>query len=108
MSTDKPDSAKTITEDEVRHVAKLSRLHLESEEVTRFAGQLSDVLGHIDQLMQVDVEGVEPMVHAYERTNVLRPDCEAPGLSVDDVLKNAPQRDDPFFKVPKVLGEGSS
>ena len=97
-----------ITEDAVRHVARLSRLALNDDEVKRFARQLGDVMQHIQKLEAIDVAGVEPMVHAHEQVNVLRDDVEQPGLAVDLVLRNAPQRDEPFFKVPKVIGEGSS
>ena len=103
-----PDAHQPITETDVRHVAKLSRLALSDDEIATFTRQLEQVMQHIDKLKSVDIEGVEPMVHAHEQTNVLRDDVEQPGLSVEQALHNAPQRDDPFFKVPKVLGEGSS
>ena len=97
-----------ITEDDVRHVARLSRLALSDDEVKRFARQLGDVMQHIQKLEAIDIEGVEPMVHAHEQVNVLRDDVEQHGLAVDLVLRNAPDRDELFFKVPKILGEGSS
>ena len=103
-----PDAHQPITEADVRHVAKLSRLALSDDEIATFTRQLEQVMQHIDKLKSVDVEDVEPMVHAHEQTNVLRDDMEQPGLAVEQALYNAPQRDDPFFKVPKVLGEGSS
>ena len=102
------DSKPSITPEDVRHVARLSRLILSDEQVATFAGQLEDVMDHIDKLKAIDVEGVEPMVHAHEQTNVLRDDVEQPGISVDQALANAPQRDEMFFKVPKIIGEGSS
>jgi len=95
-----------ITEQDVRQVAKLSRLHLGDAEVTHFTEQLAKVLGYVAKINEVDVEGVEPMAHPLDLTNVLRDDVEQPGLSTDVALANAPQRDESFFAVPKVLGEG--
>jgi len=96
-----------LTEDQVRHVAKLARLRLEPEEVTSMAHQLSHVLGYISKLNELDVTNVEPMAHAMEQTNVLRQDVPEPGLPVEQILANAPEKDPPFFKVPKVIGDGS-
>ena len=96
-----------ISEDEVRHVAKLSRLRLSDEEVRRYTAQLGHVLDYIARLNELDVSDVEPMAHAMDVTNVLRPDQPQPGLPVDKVLANAPQQAPPFFRVPKVLADAS-
>lgn len=101
-------TTKTITEADVRHVAKLSRLHVSDEQVRHFTVQLAAVLGHISKLNELDVEGVEPMAHPLELVNVLRPDVEQPGILTDVALANAPAKTPPFFKVPKVLGDGPS
>ena len=100
-------SEKKITEDDVRHVAKLSRLRLSDEEIHHFTDQLEAVLGYISKLNELDVDGVEPMAHAMDMCNVRREDVEQDGIAVEDALKNAPAKDDVFFKVPKVLGDGS-
>jgi len=96
-----------LSDDQVRHVAKLSRLRLSDEEVHNFAGQLSAVLDYVSKLNELDVEGVEPMAHSADVSNVLREDIPHPGMSVDSALANAPDASDPFFKVPKVLGDES-
>ncbi len=96
----------TITEEQVRHVALLSRLRLSDEEVHRFAAQLSSVLDYMSKLNELDVDDVEPMAHAMDFTNVLREDAETEGMPVDAALANAPDQSPPFFKVVKVLGEG--
>lgn len=93
-----------ITLDQVRHVAKLARLAMPEQQLAPFTKKLEGILGYVDVLSEVNVEGVEPTSHAIPMTNVLREDVVKPGLSLDDVLKNAPQRDDPFFRVPKVIG----
>lgn len=97
-----------LTDDEVRHVAKLSRLRLGDAEIHAYAEQLSNVLAYVSKLSELDVDGVEPMAHGADVTNVMREDVPETGLSVDIALHNAPDQWPPFFKVPKVLGDGSS
>ncbi len=99
--------AEKLTDNQVRHVAKLSRLRLSDEQIARYGEQLSAVLDYFAKLNELDVEGVEPMAHAADVTNVLRADEPVDGLSTDAALANAPAQSPPFFKVPKVLGEGS-
>lgn len=96
-----------LTEAQVRHVAKLSRLTLSDAEVSDLAHQLSKVLDYVSKLNQLNVDHVEPMAHALDVTSVLRDDVAQPGLAVERVLDNAPASSPPFFRVPKVLGEGS-
>jgi len=95
-----------ISEQTVRDVARLARLNLTDAEAGLFASQLGDVLGAIDKLKMLDVENVRPMPHALDQTNVFRQDLEVPGMPVEEALRNAPDSDTPFFKVPKVLGDG--
>ena len=97
-----------ITEAEVRHVARLSRLKLTDAQVPHFTQQLGAILGHIAKLNELDVENVEPMAHPLDLSNVLREDAESPGLPIEVALANAPDAGDGFFKVPKVLGEGGN
>ena len=99
-------SEPTISEDAVRHAAKLSRLNLTDDEVRLYTGQLASILGYIGKLEELDVEGVKPMPHALDQFNVFRADEEAPGMANAAALANAPDADPPFFKVPKVLGDG--
>lgn len=97
-----------ITLDQVRHVAKLARLAIPEDKLPDFTKKLEGILGYVDLLNEVDVSGVEPTSHAIKMSNVLRPDVVKPGLSLEDVLRNAPERDGPFFKVPKVIGDDDS
>ena len=97
--------AEKLTEDQVRHVAKLSRLRLSDAEVHQFAGQLSAVLDYVSKLNELNLDGVEPLAHAMDATNALREDVPRPGLTVEQALANAPEQDPPFFKVPKVLDD---
>ena len=95
-----------ISEQTIREVARLARLNLTDDEAKLFSSQLGDVLGAIDQLKQLDVADVQPMPHALDQLNVFRADAEGPGMAVEDALANAPDKDEPFFKVSKVLGDG--
>lgn len=95
-----------LTEQQVRRVAKLARLKLSDKEVHSFAAQLSNVLDYVSKLGELDVEGVEPMAHAMDVTNAFREDVEEPGMPVEAALANAPDKDPPYFKVPKVIGGG--
>lgn len=97
-----------LTEPQVRHVAKLSRLKLSDEQIAFFSSQLSAVLGYMEKLNELDLTDVEPMAHPTDMTNRFRDDRPKPGLPNETVLQNAPAADPPFFKVPKVLGDGSS
>lgn len=94
-----------ITEATVRHIATLSRLKLTDEEVAGFTQQLSAILEYVDQLKQVNVEGVAPTAHAVDVRDVLRADEVRPSVGVENALQNAPRRKDSFFVAPKVLDQ---
>ncbi|HEY1791748.1 MAG TPA: Asp-tRNA(Asn)/Glu-tRNA(Gln) amidotransferase subunit GatC [Opitutaceae bacterium] len=85
------------------HVANLARISLTPEEKERFAAQLGDVLAYIAQLNEVDVSQVEPTAHAFPVVNVWAEDRAEAGLSVEDALRNAPEKRDNMFVVPKVV-----
>ena len=101
-------AAQSIDENRVLQVAKLSRLKLTGEDVRRYAGQLSGILDYVNQLSEVNVDGVEPMAHPLPLHNVLREDVVEPSLPLAKVLDNAPGKDGAFFTVPKVLDTGMS
>ena len=88
---------------QVRWVARLARLELTEDELATMTVQLSQILGYVAQLQQVNTEGVEPLAHALDLGNVFRPDEPAPSLPVDEALANAPRRQRDFFGVPAVL-----
>jgi aspartyl-tRNA(Asn)/glutamyl-tRNA(Gln) amidotransferase subunit C len=93
-----------ISLEQVRHVAKLARLELTDDQIRKFTPQLESILQYVAKIAEVDVTGVEPMAHALPIHNVFREDIPGPSLPLDEVLKNAPETDGPFFKVPKVIG----
>lgn len=95
-----------ITRTDVEHVADLCRLHLTDEELDRMQTQLSRILEAIETLRDVDTSHVGPTASVIQLENVMRDDVARPGISRDAALANAPQRDDPFLRVPTVLEEG--
>ena len=96
-----------IDEAQVRHIARLARLSLGADEVRLFAGQLAGILDYVKQLETVDTEGVEPLAHALPVTDVVRADEPGDTFDPETALRNAPQREGHFFKVPPVLDQAS-
>jgi aspartyl-tRNA(Asn)/glutamyl-tRNA(Gln) amidotransferase subunit C len=94
-----------LTRADVEKVALLARLQLSEAELETMTGQLAQVIGYVDQLAQVDTEGVEPMAHAVEVTNVFAPDVVEPSLPREQALANAPHHNGRGYLVPAVLGE---
>jgi aspartyl-tRNA(Asn)/glutamyl-tRNA(Gln) amidotransferase subunit C len=89
---------------QVRHVARLARLALSEEEETRLATQLANVLGYIERLQQVNIEGVEPLSFLGDAKELpLRDDVEQPCLPREEALRAAPKADGQSFLVPKVI-----
>jgi aspartyl-tRNA(Asn)/glutamyl-tRNA(Gln) amidotransferase subunit C len=89
-----------IDREQVLHVARLARLELSEEEVERMAGELSKILGHIERISELDLEGVAPTSHVVEVGSALRPDEPRPSLPRDVALAAAPDVADGGFRVP--------
>ena len=89
-----------ITRDEVLHVARLARLELTDDEVTRFQGQLSAILEAVSKVSELDLADVPPTAHPLEIANAWAEDEPRPCLDRDEVFANAPDRDDDFFRTP--------
>lgn len=90
---------------EVEKVALLSRLRLSEAELDTITADLAKIVGYVDQLAEVSTEGVEPMAHAIEITNVFREDSSSASLPREEALANAPHHDTRGYLVPAVLGE---
>ena len=84
-------------------MATLARLDLTPDEQEQLAGQLDRILGYMDKLNELDTDGVEPMSHAVDVVNVLRPDRAVNQPRTEALLSNAPARDDDFLSVPKII-----
>jgi aspartyl-tRNA(Asn)/glutamyl-tRNA(Gln) amidotransferase subunit C len=92
-----------LTEQEVRHVAMLSRLELSDAEVKLYAEQLGKILEYVQVLNRLDTSRVEPMISATVTGNVFRPDQPRAGLPREQALLAAPEHDEEFFRVPPVI-----
>ncbi len=89
--------------DTVRRIARLARIHVDDADLAPLADELNNILGWIEQLNEVDTDGVEPMTSVVEMVQRLRADAMNDGNLQDDVLVNAPAAADGFFAVPKVV-----
>jgi aspartyl-tRNA(Asn)/glutamyl-tRNA(Gln) amidotransferase subunit C len=87
----------------VRDIAHLARIAVAEDEVEHLKGELNSMLAFVEQLLEVDVSGVEPMTSVMPMTMKKRPDRVTDGDIADDILKNAPATQDHFFLVPKVV-----
>ncbi len=90
---------------EVEHIAALARIGLTEEEMATFQEQLSAILDQFELLKQLDTSAVMPTGHAVEVNSVMRDDVPGEPLSAEDTLRNAPRRQDDFFRVKAVLEE---
>jgi aspartyl-tRNA(Asn)/glutamyl-tRNA(Gln) amidotransferase subunit C len=93
-----------VTRKDVEHIAELARLKFKDEELENFTTQLNEILAYMEQLNELDTENIEPLSHPIEGANVFREDIVKPSLDREHALMNAPDHDDQFFKVPKVIG----
>ncbi|MGD2279241.1 MAG: Asp-tRNA(Asn)/Glu-tRNA(Gln) amidotransferase subunit GatC [Candidatus Omnitrophota bacterium] len=93
-----------ISKEDVKHVALLSRLRLNEEEVAKFQKQLSSILEYIAQLDEVDTKDTLPTSHVLSSMkNVFRKDELKKSISPEEALSNAPARHEDFFEVPKII-----
>ena len=92
-----------MSPDEVRWVAHLARLELADAEVPVITRHLSAIIAYVNQLQELNTDGVEPLAHALDVHNVFREDEPSPSLPVDTALGNAPARKGDFYSVPAVL-----
>jgi len=95
----------SIKDDVVRYVARLARIKLSEKEVKLFAQQLDQILAYVDKLKKLDLKDISPTSHVMVLTNVFREDQTRPSLTKEEVLKNAPQEKNDFFKVPRIIEE---
>ena len=89
-----------IDREQVLHVARLARLELGDDEVERMSGELTGILGHIEKIAELDLEGVPPTSHVVEVTNALRDDVPRPSWPREQILEQAPAVRDDGFEVP--------
>jgi aspartyl-tRNA(Asn)/glutamyl-tRNA(Gln) amidotransferase subunit C len=93
----------SIKAETVKHVANLARLDIPDSEVETYVGQLSEILGLMDQLNSLPTEGVAPMTHAVEMTMPAREDEVVNGNSRELLLASAPDSEQGHYRVPKII-----
>jgi aspartyl-tRNA(Asn)/glutamyl-tRNA(Gln) amidotransferase subunit C len=91
-----------ITIEDVEHVARLARLELTEEEKVKFSKQLGEILKYAEQMNEIDTTDVEPMSHAFPVVNVFREDKVVSDFTKEELMANAPMKEDGFFRVPKI------
>lgn len=95
-----------ISEEEVRHVATLSKLAFSEEETSQFATTLTKIVDMVELLNEVDTEGVAITTTMADRKNVMRLDLAQAGTNREDLFKNVPEKENNFIKVPAILEDG--
>jgi aspartyl-tRNA(Asn)/glutamyl-tRNA(Gln) amidotransferase subunit C len=98
----------SLGEDEIRTTAEMARLALAPGELAQLAGELSSILGYVEQLQEVDVSGVAPTTHAVPMSCPLRGDLPEPHDPTETALRNAPARESAFFTVPAIFAGGAA
>jgi len=94
-----------IDTDMVKHVATLVRLGISDEEAQAFSRQFTSIIDYFNMLNEVDTENITPASDITNAENVLREDVVRPSMSREEFLKNAPQSERGYIKVPTVLGD---
>lgn len=92
-----------ISKRDVGYVARLARLNIGEEETETFTFQLNSILSYMDKLNHLDTSRINPMSHAIEISNAFREDVAKGSFPQDVSLGNAPEREGPYFKVPKII-----
>jgi aspartyl-tRNA(Asn)/glutamyl-tRNA(Gln) amidotransferase subunit C len=93
----------SVTNEQVRHIAKLARIAMSEDEIERLAPELNNILRWVEQLGEVNTDGIEPLATVIDQKLRLRDDIVDDGNVRDDVLANAPEAQHGFFAVPKVI-----
>ena len=92
-----------ISPKDVETLSHLARIQLTPEELTCFSGQMEEILSYVEKLKSAKTEGVPPTSHVLPLSNVFREDKLQPSLPTDQGLANAPEKEGPYFKVPRVI-----
>ena len=93
-----------LSEDDVIKIAVLSKLEFSDDEIESFRNDLSGILNHMEELNELDTTGVSPLFNVLDLHDVVREDKVKESLSLEDVLKNSPDKDENFIIVPKIIG----
>ena len=92
-----------ITKEDVEHISWLASIKIEDEEKDEFVEQFNSILEYFHQLDEVDTDGVEPTYRVVDLANIFREDVAFESLSQEEALKNAPRRENGYFKSPRIV-----
>lgn len=92
-----------VTIDDVKYIANLAKLKFDEKELESFTNQFNEILSYFEKLNELNTKNVEPLSHPIQQENVFREDKVIQSIDREEALKNAPERDEEFFKVPKVI-----
>ena len=87
----------------IQDLSRLAKLEFDTSSSDKMKGDLEKMIGFVDKLSEIDTEGIEPLIYLSEEENVLRVDKIDNEVSQEDALKNSPEKDSDYFKVPTVL-----
>jgi len=93
----------SVSKEDVKHIANLSKLNLTDEELEKYTTQLSDIVSFANELSNINVEGVKPTAHILDIKNVFRKDEIINESDKEELLANAPSQDEGMFRIPKVI-----
>ena len=92
-----------ISSSDVRKVANLARIELAEDQIETYTAQLEEILSYVDQLQEIDTQGIPPTTRAVEVINAMREDIVDVKSSREDILNQAPHREGDFYRVPRIL-----
>ena len=93
----------SVSKEDVKHIAKLSKLNLTEKELEKYTNELSSIVDFANELSNISVEGIKPTAHILDIKNVFRKDEVQPSYDREEILKNAPSKDAGCVSVPKVV-----
>jgi len=96
-------SDKKITIDEVKHIARLSKLNIPDNELEYYLSEMDKMINHFNIISKVDTSNVEPMTHVNTMTNVLREDKSKESLTTNEAIENSSETFGQFIKIPKII-----
>ena len=93
----------SVSKEDVKHIAKLSKLNLTEKELEKYTNELSSIVDFANELSNINVDGIKPTAHILDIKNVFRKDEVQPSYDREEILKNAPSKDAGCVSVPKVV-----
>lgn len=95
----------SVTKNEVKKIAELARLEFNENELENYTHEMNKILEYVEKLNEIDTSNIEPLSHPVENTNVFREDKNKESVNREEALKNAPDSNSEYFKVPKVISQ---